>query len=283
MEHARRALAASALAAMGTAFAQTAEELERYRRMTTFAFGASVLVNHEPYRGVNSGDPDVFVIPFYVYNKNNLTLAGPNISYRFWRPLDVQLSVEGKYRFQNYEGSDSPFLEGMDDRHGTFEVGLRAQKRIDRLRLRAEAYVDAASQHDGYELTLRANYELGDNRAYSVRPELGFSYQSSNLVTYYYGVKDDEARMAVPDGTGNLMDRPAYIPEPGVVPFAGVEFRVRLSRRLQLNGLVRSTFLSDEITESPIVSRPQRGSAFVGISYLFAGPGVSGGGRDRSR
>ncbi|GGY39811.1 MipA/OmpV family protein [Parvularcula lutaonensis] len=271
-------LLAGAASIGALAHAQTPEEIEQYKKMTIFQLGAAVAVNNEPYRNFNGGDPNKLVVPFYVYNKNNLTLAGPNISYRFWRPLDVQISAEGKYRFQNYEEDDSPFLEGMGDRNGTFEVGLKAQKRYNRLRLQAEGFVDAAGQHDGYELTARATLEVGNGRMISFRPLVGVSYQSENLIQYYYGITNAEARVNQAVGDGTFMDRPAYFADGGAVtPFAGAQVRVRLSRRLAFQGQVKSAFLPDGITDSAIVEKDNRTSAFFGLSYALSGPGVKPG------
>lgn len=268
-------LAASLLAMASIASAQTREEIELYKKMTIFQVGAAVAINNEPYVGFNDDKPNILAVPFYVYNKNNLTLAGPNISYRFWRPLDVQLSGEVKYRFQNYDEDDSPFLEGMGDRNGTLEVGLKAQKRFDRLRLQAEGFVDAANQHDGYELTARATYEIANGRMLSFRPTVGVSYQSENVIQYYYGVNFAEARTNVAVGDGTFMDRPAYFADGGAVtPFAGAQIRLRLSRRLSLQGQLKSAFLASEIEDSPIVEKSARNSAFVGLSYGLSGPGI---------
>jgi outer membrane protein len=259
-----------------TSLAQTPEEIEQYKKMTIFQIGVATAINDEPYRGFNGGDPNVLVVPFYVFNKNNLTLAGPNISYRFWRPLDVQLSAEGNYRFQNYDEDDSPFLEGMGDRNGTFELGLKAQKRIDRLRLQGIAMTDVAGQHDGYDLELRGTFEIGNGRMISFRPTAAVTYQSQNLTHYYYGVNPGEAAFAlrVSEGSDELMDRPAFRGQSAFIPSAGAEVRIRLSRWLALSGQVKTAFLPDEITNSPIVENSARTSAFFGLSYGLSGPGI---------
>jgi outer membrane protein len=266
--------AAAAACTLTSASAQTPEEIERYKKMTIFQVGVATAINNEPYRGT---DANILAIPFYVYNKNNLTLAGPNVSYRFWRPLDVQLSAEGRYRFQNYDEDDSPFLEGMGNRNGTFEVGIKAQKRIDRLRLQAQALTDVAGQHDGHELQLQATFEVGNGRMISFRPTAGVNYLSQNLTHYYYGVNPGEARMALDTGGGELMDRIAFRGDSAFVPFSGAEVRIRLSRRLALSGQVKASFLPEEVTDSPIVGNSTRTSAFIGLSYGLSGPGIKKG------
>lgn len=268
-------LATSLIAASASALAQTPEEMEAYRKMTIFQLGVAVAVNDEPYVGFNDGDPNILAVPFYVYNKDNLTLAGPNVSYRFWRPLGVQLSAEAKYRFQNYEEDDSPFLDGLGDRNGTFEVGVKAQKRFDRLRVYAEGFVDTLGNHDGYELSTGASFEMANGRMLSFRPSVGVSYQSQNVIHYYYGVNPGEARTNLAVGDGTFRDRNAFVVDDGAVtPFAGAQLRLRLSRRLSFQGQVKTAFLPDEIADSPIVDSSHRTSAFFGVSYALSGPGV---------
>jgi len=274
MKHARIGFLAALVCSFAVSWAQTPEEIERYKKMTILSVGPALVLNKEPYAGFNDGDPRRLVVPFFAYNKNNLTVAGPNISYRFWRPAGVQLSAETRYRFQNYDEDDSPFLEGMDSRDGTLEVGLQAQKRWNRLRVQGRGFVDVAGQHDGYELTARATFEVSDGRALSLRPAIGVSYQSENITTHYFGVRQNEARQGIDVGNGELFDRMAYAPEGAIVPNVGAEFRVRMSRRIQLGGQVRSDFFPDEITDSPIVDSDTRFSAFMGLSYLLSGPGV---------
>jgi outer membrane protein len=275
MKRTATALIALGLAG-GQAQAQTPEEIELYKKMTIFSVGAAVAINDEPYEDFNGGSPNILAVPFYVYNKNNLTLAGPNISYRFWKPAGIQLSAEGKYRFQNYDASDSDYLAGMDGRNGTFELGLRAGKRIGRLRLRVDGMFDVAGQHDGHELQAFANVELGNGRMISFRPMGGVSYLSENFTNYYYGVRAEEARAELLTEDG-LVARPFYQPDGTLVPFAGAEARIRISRRIQLNGQVKTAFLPEEITDSAIVGANNRTSAFIGLSYSLSGPGVKKG------
>ncbi|NRA31083.1 MAG: MipA/OmpV family protein [Parvularculaceae bacterium] len=270
-------LLVAAFASLSVSAAQTPEEIERYKKMTILSVGAAMVLNDEPYAGFNDGEMRRLVVPFFAYNKNNLTVAGPNISYRFWRPGGVQLSAETRYRFQNYDSDDSPYLEGMDNRDGTLELGLQGQKRWNRLRVQGRGFVDVAGQHDGYELQARATFEVSDGRALSFRPAVGVSYQSQNVTNHYFGVRANEARNDIDVGGGELFDRAAYFPDSAWVPTVGAEFRLRMSRRIQLGGQVRTDFFPDEIADSPIVDSDTRFSAFMGLSYLLSGPGVEKG------
>ncbi|MEM7739497.1 MAG: MipA/OmpV family protein [Pseudomonadota bacterium] len=259
-------MAALAAALVGTAAAQTQEEIERYKDMTIFAVGGSLAVNVEPYRGLED-EIQIIPVPFFIFNKGDLTVAGPNISYRFAKPTPTTtVSFESRYRFQGYDASDSDFLTGMDDRDGTFELGGRLVHRIGRLRIQLQGMTDVSGTHDGFEAEARATFEVSNGRMISLRPLGGIRFQSSNFVDYYYGVENDEATLA----------RPFFEGEKTAVPFVGANMRMRLTRRVQLNGSFTMNLLPDDITESPIVDKDSRIGAFMGISYMFSGPGVGG-------
>ncbi|MEE4210870.1 MAG: MipA/OmpV family protein [Parvularcula sp.] len=248
------------------AFAQAGDspgiDREAMRRQTTMAVGVAAVVNDEPYAGI---DATVLPVPFFLYNKGDITIAGPNLTWRFAKLSGTQLSAEGRYRFQNLDPDDSDALDGMDDRDGTYELGLRAMHRIGKLRLEAMGFADVANQHDGYELTGRLGYELGDGLRYSLRPQGGVRLQSQNLINHYYGVRADEA----------LASRPfTFLDEDAVVPFVGAQGYMRVSRRIQLQGRANLDFLPDTITNSPIVEDDHRFSLFVGFNYLLKGPGL---------
>ncbi|MEM9284349.1 MAG: MipA/OmpV family protein [Pseudomonadota bacterium] len=259
-------LAAMAAALFGTAAAQTQEEIERYKDMTIFAVGGSLAINVEPYRGLDE-EVQIIPVPFFIFNKGNLTVAGPNISYRFYKPTKTTtVSFESRYRFQGYDASDSDFLAGMDDRDGTFEVGGRLVHRMGRLRIQLQAMSDVSGTHDGFEAEARATLEVSNGRMISLRPLGGVRFQSANFVDYYFGVENDEV----------TPERRFYDGDRTLVPFVGANARVRLTRRIQLNGSATMNLLPDDITNSPIVEKDRRIGAFMGISYLFSGPGVGG-------
>ena len=256
-----------AAALFGPAAAQTQEEIERYKDMTIFAVGGSLAVNVEPYRGLDD-EVQIIPVPFFIFNKGNVTVAGPNISYRFAKPTKTTtVSFETRYRFQGYDASDSDFLTGMDDRDGTFEVGGRLVHRIGRLRIQLQAMSDVSGTHDGYEAEARATLEVSNGRMISLRPLGGMRFQSSNFVDYYFGVEADEV----------TPERRFYDGDRTIVPFVGANMRMRMTRRIQLNVSFTMNLLPDDITNSPIVDQDRRIGAFVGLSYMFAGPGVGKG------
>jgi outer membrane protein len=95
--------------------------------------------------------------------------------------------------------------------------------------------------------------------AWTLRPEVGVSWQSSDFNDYYFGVDDDEVRAG----------RAAYEADASVTPFAGVQLEYAVSKQTHLIGGVGYGRLGDEISDSPIVDERSVGGAYMGLSYTF--------------
>lgn len=242
---------------------------------TILQVGGAVAINAEPYRGFDSGDTNIFPVPFILYRKGDLTVAGPQVSYALWTPYRTQISGAARYRFQNYDDADSPFLAGMGSRTGTVEIGVQARRAFGKFALSADGFLDIAGNHDGHELTANLAYNWQPTRKLTVSPSVGFAYQSENLIQYYFGVSPDDARLAQPVGNGTFRDRNAYVLDQGTInPQVGLQVRWQFKPRWTLFTTAQTAFLSDDITDSPIVEADVRSSALFGVSYTLKAPGL---------
>ena len=247
-------------------------------RVTSLTGGATVIagggvgVVTQPYAGVEDG-ARVFAIPMISYQAERFRFEGKTLSAQLYATEQVALSAIADWRFQSYDAEDSFVLEGMDDRDGTLEAGLRVTSALGDLALSASLLGDVLSRHGGYEANLTAAYELSDWRPLSVRPFVGLRYQSDSLADYYYGVDPEEAlsrvcAAVVGDGC-QAFDRPAYETGAALVPTLGISARQALSRKWAVYGQATYDAFPEEIEDSPIVSESGLTSAFVGIVYLF--------------
>ena len=83
---------------------------------------------------------------------------------------------------------------------------------------------------------------------------------SSQHNDYYYGVSDKEARKS---------GLKSYDADSGVSPYVGIDVKVDLSENWNIFMNTRATFLSDEITDSPMVDEDVKYSFGAGITYRF--------------
>jgi len=88
---------------------------------------------------------------------------------------------------------------------------------------------------------------------------LGAEWKSADLITYYYGVSEDES----------FIGRPAY--ESGACTNTFIRFSARhaLTDHWHLAGVVEREFLSSAIRNSPIASSSRVDTWFLGLYYSF--------------
>jgi len=87
----------------------------------------------------------------------------------------------------------------------------------------------------------------------------GFSWQSSDLLNYYYGIDSSE----VSDS------RLTYYPSDGVSPFLRLDWRRRISSAWSWQATVHQRWLSKEISESPLLDENRVLMVYLGGLYHF--------------
>jgi outer membrane protein len=210
--------------------------------------------------------------PLLVFQTEKFSFVGRTLAYEFFEKEDLAVSGIAEWRFFGHDGGkDSPFLEGMEERKGTAEIGMRAEYEMGPTHFSATFRADALSRHQGYELELRASNELSSWRPLSVRPNIGLRFQSQDLTNYYFGVRDDEALPVTPaNGSGPASSaRPAYRTEDAFTPFVGLTARQSVSPKFAAVGGFDLNFFNKTVTDSPIVEESTQMFAFVGLIYVF--------------
>lgn len=240
-----------------------------------FIGGAGLAITSQPYAEI---DNQILAIPLPLvsYQSERFEFIGKTFEAQLFELDRVAFSAVADWRFQGYDAEDSPVLEGMDDRSGTLELGVRAKTSALGVQFVGTALADTLSRHGGYELNAQASVELSKWRPLSVRPSAGVRYQSGSLADYYFGVDPEEARTVScvdsPDPACFALDRPAFETGSAVVPYIGVSARQALSRKLVLVGGIQYDFLPSAITDSPIVDDEFQIFSFIGLAYAFGAP-----------
>jgi outer membrane protein len=199
-------------------------------------------------------------IPVVELYYKNLYIQGIQAGYHFVNTKNFAFDVRAGLVFAGLEPDDSPFLTGMEKRESSIEGGLVFDWKPGKFKLSATAYTDLLGRSDGQQAGLDFSRAWKFNRSqWGLTPSIGFVWQSSNFVDYYFGVRPEEAR-------------------PGRPPFRGhsvVNFRTSLlafyfvTMRVQLVGLLRVQRLDNEIYESPIVDKRRTFFGFIGATWRF--------------
>lgn len=225
-----------------------------------FKLGAGFLSLQKPYKGMDS---NCYGIPFIFYRDQKLTLFGPMASYSFFGE-DNRWAFQGlaRIRTEGYDEEDSRFLNGMDDRDRTLELGLRWMQNLDFAVMSLDFSHDVLDEHRGYEfkMTLRKSIRnILDMKSLTLTPSAGINWRSKQLNDYYYGVRPSEAAAG----------RPAYEVDGCVTYQTGLQVDYKLSEKWSLMGMVNIEWLDSEITDSPIVEDDYAVSVLLGAMYGF--------------
>ncbi len=224
-----------------------------------FSLGAGMIITQDPYRGI---DTKVRGFPFFFYKTKRLTIYGPMLSYLLYKDKDWELDIDGKIRFEGYEEDDSRFLQGMDERQWTMELGCSLSKSLSKGKITSNVAADVLNEHKGYELGLSYSYDFRNVLripSLTMTPDIGFTYRSSNLNDYYYGVRASEV----------IVGRPEYNVSDSIGLTAGIRLNYMYSDRLSFLGMMSFEWLGDEIRNSPIVEEDYLETFIFGIMYRF--------------
>ena len=235
---------------------------------TTLLLGPGVVVLSKPYAGKHA---TVYPYPVSLFIYDRFYIAIDTVGYRLLAsqrgsPEPGQtywyFDAIGKWRTDGYDSDDSDELDGMHNRHQTFDVGGEFGVSGDWGSITTSLVSDALGVDNGQEV--RVVYSKPFKNPFDVNnlkisPSVGLAWQSDNLVDYYYGVRNDEARSG----------RPAYDPGQAVNWLWGFDANYRLNDSWTLMTGFTYYWLDNDIRHSPIVSRNYSISIIAGVMYKF--------------
>ena len=165
-------------------------------------------------------------------------------------------SITTQPRTYGYEKDE---ILGMDERETTWEGGLAFSAKTDKAYIEVMALTDVMDRYDSWILKTELGYdfEIGN---FSLYPSLIVIYQSSDFLNYYYGVTEQEA---------TRRGETQYIPDDGFL--LGVQTYIKYPFTDELSALIniRADKISQEATDSPIVTEDYIYSGLVSLIYTF--------------
>jgi outer membrane protein len=216
--------------------------------------GFGVMIDESPYRGV---DDRIYPVPVLICESHRFfvdsTVAG---YYLNDKTHSVRWAVIGSLRSQGYTAGDSGYLEGMHDRDWAFDGGLRVCWNNSLIDMTLDGVADVSGTHEGQELRLTVSKEFFDG---FLTPRAGISWQSADLVDYYYGVMPSEVRVG----------RAAYTADDDVACVVGITVGVPWGEKWALFGDIQCSFPGDEVKDSPVVGQDTLMRYVTGVVYRF--------------
>lgn len=220
-----------------------------------FLYGLGLGVNQEIYRGYKRR---VIPIPVLGYKGQRLTVFGPFITYDLVQYGNFTVTGQLVPRFAGFDASDSQYFAGMAKRKNSIDGGIGVSLRQDNLLFEVTTLFDVLNQSKGFSATTTISYgqKVGPVR---LEPKFSVSYQDTNLVDYYYGVRENEATAT----------RAAYRGD-GTVNYAT---SLALSTPVFFKGMtrlgVKHTWYGSGIRNSPLTDRDTGFSLFASWSTMF--------------
>lgn len=240
------------LSFMPGAFVAATERDEESR----WGLGIGVAGGQSPYRGL---DNDTEVLPMITYESRWLSVMGPGIDLKIPTESPLSFRLQARYGLgEGYDASDSHDLDGMRDRDPGMWLGGKAIWDSPIAQFSAQWAGDASGNSNGQTLRLAAErrFIVGE---FDLTPRLAAVHVDADYVSYYYGVRANEATAVRSVYKGNATTNLE----------AGLRVGYALESNQQVYLDLNATRLGSEIEDSPIVDRGTVGSMRLGYVYRF--------------
>ena len=137
----------------------------------------------------------------------------------------------------------------VKDRHTTYLAGPEWSFTYGRVTGQVNALREVTGENDGYEVRAAVAMPLLTGPADSLVAGAGFTWKSSEIVRYYYGV----------DGL--------YQPGSALNPFIKLRYSHTLSERWTINAFANYEHLAGAISRSPIITEDHVTTVFAGVVF----------------
>ncbi|NYF20133.1 outer membrane protein [Xanthomonas sp. JAI131] len=248
-------LAALLVLPIRAAWAATADDDSAPARGSRWGLGMAALTVHKPYRGV---EPDLIALPLLVYESKWWSVYGPSLSLNLPSLGPVALSLTTRLSHDGYDASDSPSLDGMQQRKDRLWLGGSGTWRTGIANTTLEWMHDVSGYSRGQRVGLSVEHVF-DRGLFELIPRLGAAWLDRRYVDYYYGVRPQEARA----------QRLPYRPGASINVEAGLRAACRVAHRDSLFLDVGVDRFGAQIRDSPLVDSALQSRIVLGYVHVF--------------
>lgn len=255
----------SILAVLGTlvtcecALAQGILDYIRNYDLNDFALGLSLSGSQNPYTGGENsviGYPVLTSFRDSAFTDDWLLIRDGDLGIRWVGKNQWELGLVGRIQTLGLGTSDSPELEGLDDREWGLELAPIVGYRGWPLHINFKTYTEILGRHDGWISQLAFSLPRERDWGFLV-PSVELIHQNKDYVNYYFGVSPSESTPS----------RPAYQAGDALNTALKLRWGYRMTDEWLLYGSVGLEFLDSEITNSPIVDKDEIWSASISLAY----------------
>lgn len=251
---------AAILACSASVFAQQSPD-EDLPPSPCWGFGVAAISTQKAYKGTNR---ETKALPVISYENRYMKLGGSNLelklpSIEFSESQHLNFGIVTKlFDSAGYKASDSPTLEGMDERKSSIWFGAKMELEMNLADAKLE-WLRASGSNKGQRFALGLERKIMLTPSLMLIPQVGIEWVDKQYVDYYYGVRANEAR----EGRAAYSGKATVNPE---ISLTGI-YHFDRHHSMMLNIGVRS--LGKEIKDSPIVDRSTENHVMLGYKYSF--------------
>ncbi|WP_236470454.1 MipA/OmpV family protein [Pseudomonas syringae] len=220
-----------------------------------WSMGLGAAMERRAYRDF---DDKAQPIPILTYENKWIRLGFPSIDIKLPQAGPVDFRLRARYTNDGYENSDSPYLDGMDERKNSIWLGGAATWRNNIADVSVEALVDGSGNSNGSRFKLQVDRRFGAG-AWGFTPRAAVHMLDSSFVDYYYGVRPAEVRA----------NRLQYNGESATNIELGFRTDYAFASKQMVFLDLGTTYLGSSIKDSPLVERGQQPGARAGYVYRF--------------
>ncbi len=224
----------------------------------TFGLGAGVGFGIEPYRNYDSS---ALPIPILYYDSDTFYYRGLTGGYHLYKDRINTLSFVAFYNPLQFKPEDAKdwSMKQLNKRKSSIMAGMKYQNQSRFGIVKLMMAADIIDNSNGVLADLSYGYRFNFGNA-SITPEIGSYWNSKKYNKYYFGIDGGEAQRS---GLAH------YSPGASWLPYVGLGYRHKVNNHITVALKGQVTKLSDEIKDSPMVSRSYQSSLFFGANYTF--------------
>lgn len=209
-------------------------------------------------------DNDIQPIPLVQLSGERFYFRGMSAGAYLYKDSVNEISLAASYSFQEFDpdNSDDISLKLLNKRNATAMIDMIYRlSYVDVGTVSFIASADILDETDGgYKFNLDYRHNLHLSKLIRIAPGFGFTWFNDALTDHYYGISANEA---------SISGLNEYHPESDISPYLNIAITAPLYKQINLFANGRYTFLSDEITNSPMVDREHAVSVTLGVNYSF--------------
>lgn len=226
---------------------------------STWVVGVAAGASKNPYVGE---DEETWISPTIRYNGERFFVKesslNMHITQRHGFSAGLKLALDGGFLSDKDNFRNNEKLASLKERDATILGGIYVIHDTNLGRLSFDVLTDAANEHDGRIAQLKYTFDFNAGN-WSINPEVGAEWLSSNYADHYVGVTASEAN-------SSLLE---YKSQDTLITSAGIRTRYAFNDNWDIDFKVAVSKLGRELKESPLIEDDVIYQASLGVNYNF--------------